>query len=325
MKIGLTITICFTIIAGLRAEDPCDKDEKLWHHRCPADKDNNDISMSENCNEFDPVSVRVSSCVSVTISETGIGLENEVESLTVENVTKELQLSTIFSVQNMRLIKLLNIGNIPNITHSSFTSVNRIGQLRIENTKIEFFEETLKKININEFILINVTIEKLHALEIFDVEGLNVTFINCRITVNGGPVQLENSKHGSIKLVNTMFEFENSGNMSLKAEYVQVLNCTFIRASVNVISDYIDVNDTCGDNASSMTLRYTKHLEYNRNEILIEKMHQPEKAKEGNQVPEKNNNSVVDEAKVAKGAAAGISCSLSLCLVAVSYILTIRM
>ncbi|XP_046616558.1 uncharacterized protein LOC124303424 [Neodiprion virginianus] len=307
MKIGLTITICFTIIAGLRAEDPCDKDEKRWHYSCPADKDNDDVSMYNYCNDFDPVSVRVSSCVSVTISETGIGLENEVESLTVENVTKELQLSTIFSVQNMRLIKLLNIGNIPNITHSSFTSVNRIGQLHIENTKIEFFHETLKKINISEFILINVTIEKLHALEIFDVEGLNVTFINCRITVNGGPVQLENSKHGSIKLVNTMFEFENSGNMSLKAEYVQVLNCTFIRASVNVIGDNIDVNDVCGDKASSVTRRYTKNPENNGTKIPIRILDQPEKAKE------------------ARGAAVGISCSLSLCLVAVSYILTIRM
>ncbi|XP_046742499.1 uncharacterized protein LOC124409123 [Diprion similis] len=317
MEIGLTVIICFTLIAGLKAEHECGNVPDTSKYTCPVGE-NNPV-VSNECSGKDLTTFQVSSCVSVTVNKIENGHPNKVTSLRVENVTNELHLEVYFE-DNITSIELLNIGRIPKIKDVYFGNVQRIDNFRIENTRIGYldlpfnmFTKTMK------LILKNVVIEELSTLEIENAKELDVTIINCQIKINGGHAYLKatNKERASIKLINTTFEFNTPEvmNLTIIGKSVEISHCTFVRTFVNVIGEKSVIRNTYGGEKSSLRIESYK-TEVHDNQISTETIER---------APEIISSPPVDEVKNTTGAGTRISHSLSLCLIGVSSIFIIRM
>lgn len=152
----------------------------------------------------------------------------------------------------METFEIKNVRKIPLISHDTFTSVASIDLVRIEDTKIEIFDEQFTNINIQNLILRNVTINQMVGIN-FSGKAKLLKIIDTVIrNVTGN---LNFAQFASIELINSTFEFQKPREMSIQGSTAKIYNCTFYNVSVNVVTKRnIVMKNNCADGKSSLRL-----------------------------------------------------------------------
>lgn len=164
-------------------------------------------------------------------------------------------------------------------------NVRSIGLFRIEDTKITNFEEQFTDINVTNFIIKNVMIDRMNGLN-FSERGRNLRIRNSE--VRNVDNNLNFAYFSDIEIVNSKFELRKPGYLSVEGKSALVENSTFTNVTMNMVtSDKIKMNGTCADGKSSLRLSstriesfgnklpteiiYTKSRRYNESELLLVK------------------------------------------------------
>lgn len=225
----------------------------------------------------------LSSCSSAVVHFSSLTEAKHIRDIVVRNISDSLTFQPFVTSRNIRRLELVNTGRIPVITHNTFTSVECIELLRIENTKIENFEEEFMDTNVTDLILGNVTIERMEGFN-FSERGRTLRITNC--SFRNVETTLNFAYFSAIEILNSKFELRKPGQMSIEGDRALVKNSVFLNVSVNLVAfGKITINDTCADGKSSLRLSsgniesfgnrlpteiiYTKSRETHSTELLL--------------------------------------------------------
>lgn len=194
----------------------------------------------------------VSSCVSVNLHLRSLPTAKGIRDITIQNISGTLIFNPSIKSRKMGTFHLRNIGEIPVISREIFTVISTIDSFIIENTKIINFNEQFTNINIDSFILQNVTIENMVGIN-FSGQGETFKIINSIIRNVGGNLNFVFFEE--IEIVNSTFEFTKPGDMSIEGVSAKIIDCIFSNVSMNLVArGNIVIKNNCADGKSSLRL-----------------------------------------------------------------------
>ncbi|XP_015435471.1 PREDICTED: uncharacterized protein LOC107191038 [Dufourea novaeangliae] len=268
---------CVVILVVARnIDERCKIDEKTRIVcRCIG---NEEFLLPEGYNYENVTSLHIASCSFANLHFSSLTEANRITEIVVQNISERLIFELFLTSKRIKRLKLSNIRRIPSITRDTFLSLDSIGSMKIEDTRIDRFEELFTNITITDFSMINVTIEQ--------VDGLN-------FSGKGGTLKIENTDFqnitgslnfayfSKIEIVRSKFQLQKPSHLLIEGDLVYLDNCVFSNASANVVAaGSITINDTCADGKSSMRLSSSKiesvnnrlptEIVYTRNKLLKE-------------------------------------------------------
>lgn len=173
-----------------------------------------------------------------------------------------LNFDVFFASSRMKLLKLSNIGRIPKITNHTFTNLVAIDTLEIENALIENLEEEFSYLNVSDFIMTNVTIERVGWL---NVKGALLSIINSELRNVKETLNFANFL--KIEIFDSKFEMQKPGLMSIQGAEAIVINSIFSNVSVNLVTTTtIIIQGICADGKSTLRLS-SKHIKSSDNRL----------------------------------------------------------
>ncbi|XP_015116094.1 uncharacterized protein LOC107040499 [Diachasma alloeum] len=230
--------------------------ESCWHQNGEVVKcrciGNEELTLPETFNYENLTHLAISSCVSVNLEFDSLQHAQHIRDITVENITGSLLFHPILISKYMGTFEIKNVGRIPLIGHHMFTSIMSIETFKIENTRIENFDETFQGINITNLIFRNVTMDATVGIN-FLVNAKSLKIIDTVIRNVTGNFNIGSFE--SIELVNSMFEFRMPGEMSLHGNTAKINNCTFYNITVIIVAKRnIEMRNNCADGKSLLRL-----------------------------------------------------------------------
>lgn len=198
------------------------------------------------------VSVSVTGCVSVILYYSSMVEASELEEMIIENISDRLDFDVYISSRRMTRLKLSNIGRIPIIAPPTFRTLSAIDALEIENVLIEDFREELSLVNVSRFIMTNVTIRRVHKLNISE-KGKTLRITNSEL--RNVMASLNFGTFRNIDITDSRFELQSPGMVSFHADTAVVRNSVFSNISLNLVASNVTVNGVCADGKSALRLQ----------------------------------------------------------------------
>lgn len=205
-------------------------------------------------------SLSLSSCLTANLIFSSFSQENQIEELVVNNINELLTLELFLNSVALKRFELANIKRIPFVMHDTFSNIKKIEHFEIRNVHIDYFEEQFTAIKVNHFVMANVTISRMEGFNISEMgETLQITnceFRNISALLNFG-------HFSKVEIVNSKFELQKSGNLSIGSDEATILDNIFFNVSMNVFAaNNIRINSTCADGKSSLRLSSNKIESY---------------------------------------------------------------
>lgn len=213
---------------------------------------NEEFFLPEGYNYENVTSLRIASCASVNLHFSSLTEANRIAEIVVQNVSELLIFELFLTTKTMKRIKLSKIARIPLISHDTFVSLNSIETLRIEDTRIDKFEERFSDISISDFSMINVTIERVDEFS-FTGKGELLRIKNSAFRSVTGTLNF--AYFSTIEMVRSAFRLQKPGSVLIEGDTVYMEACVFSNSSANVVAaNGIQINGTCADGKSSIRL-----------------------------------------------------------------------
>ncbi|XP_076629927.1 uncharacterized protein LOC143346065 [Colletes latitarsis] len=251
MKTTLILASCLALLATANSiSEQCKLyDKTRVACRCTG---NEELFLSKKYDYKNVTNLQISSCRSANLHLTSIIGADQITEIIVQNISESLVFELAVPSKTMKLLKLSNIRRIPLIAHDTFLHPNSIDTLRIENTRIDRFEEPFAHIAINDFSMINVTIGHIDWLNFFEKSNTlhieNSVFQNVTGSLNF-------SYFTKVWILSSTFQLQKPGHLLIEGVQIFIKDCVFSNASVNVVATIsIQIHDTCADGKSSMRL-----------------------------------------------------------------------
>lgn len=210
--------------------------------------------LPEEYNYANITSVSISGCVSANLHYSSLPEATHLQEMIVQNISGRLEFDVYISSKIMKLLKLSNIDRIPIIASHTFVSLMKIETIEIENVHIDVLEEDFSSLRVFEFILTNVTIERVNKLTMSEkgtskiLRILNTEFYNISTSINFAYFQ-------KVEIVDSMFVLQKPGMLLIDSNNVIVERSVFTNLSMNVVaSNFIKINGICADGKSALRL-----------------------------------------------------------------------
>ncbi|KAK2583906.1 hypothetical protein KPH14_001177 [Odynerus spinipes] len=217
---------------------------------CQCDR-NQDFYLPGEHNYTNATSLSISSCSTARLLFPHLSEAIHMRQLIVQNISDELIIEVLFGTRNISRFELVNIKKIPLISHEAFNGFQNIGRLEIRNAFVERFEEHFVETNVNELVLVNVTIAHVEGFNFME-KGKNLEIINCEFRNISTTLKFYFS---NVKIVNSTFEMQKKGTISIDSDYALLENNVLFNISMEVFaSNLIKISGTCGDGTSSLRL-----------------------------------------------------------------------
>ncbi|CAK9831245.1 hypothetical protein ANTRET_LOCUS8276 [Anthophora retusa] len=213
---------------------------------------NEEFFLPEGYNYENVTSLRIASCTFANLHFSSLTEANRITEIVVQNISDRLIFELFLTSKKMKRVKLSKIRRIPLITHDTFVNLNSIETFRIEDTRIDHFQERFTDLTVTNFTMINVTIER--------IDGLN-------LSEKGEALRIENTKFqnvtgslnfayfSSLEILRSQFQLQKPGYVLIEGDVVFIENSIFSNASANVVAaEGITINGTCADGTSSIRL-----------------------------------------------------------------------
>jgi hypothetical protein len=201
---------------------------------------------------------------------------NKIEEIIVQNIRDYLNFDIFIESDQVKLLRLSNIGRIPLIATHTFTNLKAIDTFAIDNVLIENFEEDFTNISVSHFILTNVTIKRINKLS-FSEKGTTLRIVNSQfhnITSSPNFVNFQN-----VEIINSKIVLYTPGVMSIQGENTIMKNNFFSNVSMSLVAtNTITISGICADGKSTLrVLSKVIHSTDNRmpNEITYPNDNQP--------------------------------------------------
>lgn len=208
--------------------------------------------MPEGYNYENVTSIRITSCTIVNLHFSSLTEANKITEIIVQNITERLIFELFLTSKKIKKLKLSKIQRIPLITHDTFVRLNSIETLRIEDTRIDNFEEQFTDIAITNFSMINVTIERIHELNFLE-RGESLYIKNSEFQNVTGSLNF--AYFSTVNILHSKFQLQKPGYILIEGNIVCIENCIFSNSSANIVAtDSIKINSICADGKSSMRL-----------------------------------------------------------------------
>ncbi|XP_076245080.1 uncharacterized protein LOC143185734 [Calliopsis andreniformis] len=216
---------------------------------------NEEFFLPEGYNYENVTSLRIASCAIANLHFSSLTEATQITEIIVQNISERLIFELFLTSTKMKRLKLSNIQRIPSITHDTFRNMNSIESVEIEDTHIDYFKERFTDIAINNFSLINVSVQRFNGLN-FSEKGGTLRIVNSRFQNVTDSLKAYFSR---VEILRSTLHLQKPGHLSIEGDLVLIENCVFSNASANVVAaDSITINATCADGKSSMRLSSSK-------------------------------------------------------------------
>jgi len=221
-------------------------------------------------------SISITGCLKVNFIYASLWRANKIEEIIVQNIRDYLNFDIFIESDQVKLLRLSNIGRIPLIATHTFTNLKAIDTFAIDNVLIENFEEDFTNISVSHFILTNVTIKRINKLS-FSEKGTTLRIVNSQfhnITSSPNFVNFQN-----VEIINSKIVLYTPGVMSIQGENTIMKNNFFSNVSMSLVAtNTITISGICADGKSTLrVLSKVIHSTDNRmpNEITYPNDNQP--------------------------------------------------
>ncbi|XP_008551326.1 uncharacterized protein LOC103573855 [Microplitis demolitor] len=251
MKIlSVIISICLCLVKSKRISELCVQENGQFI-RCQC-AGNEEFNLPTNVNYENLTDLTITSCRSANLHFSSLPNAKIIRHILIQNISGSLMFEPFVISKKLETFKLRNIKKIPIISHDTFTSISSIKTFVIEDTRIEQFDEQFTNINIDNFILRNVSIKQMIGIN-FSGQGKTLKIIDTIIRNVAG--NLNFAFFETIEIINSTFEFEKPGDIPIEGINAKIINCVFSNASVNlVVNENITIKGNCADGKSSLRL-----------------------------------------------------------------------
>ena len=240
---------------------------------------NEELFLPEGYNYENVTSLWITSCTFANLHFSSLTEANRITEIIVQNISERLIFELFLTSKKMKRLKLSNIRRIPLITRDTFLSLNSIETVRIEDARIDNFEERFTDIAINNFSMMNVTIRRIDGLNFSEKSG-TLRIENSEFQNVTGPLNF--AYFSSVEILRSKFHLSKPGHLLIEGDLVFIENCVFSNASANVVAaESITINASCADGKSSMRLsssriesvnnRLPTEIVYTRNKRVSER------------------------------------------------------
>lgn len=197
-------------------------------------------------------SLRIASCTIANLHFSSLTEASQIAEIVVQNISERLIFELFLTTTRMKRLKLSKIRRIPLITHDTFVSLRSIETVRIEDTRIDDFKERFTDVFINDFTMINVTIERIDEWN-FSGKGETLRLRNTELRNVKGSLNFV--YFSTVEMHHSNFRLRKPGYVLIEGDVVYMENCVFSNSSANVVAtDSIKINGACADGKSSMRL-----------------------------------------------------------------------
>lgn len=225
-------------------------------------------------------SLRIASCTSANLHFSSLTEAHRITEIIVQNISGRLIFELFLASQRIERLRLSKIRQIPLITRDTFRSVGKIESLRIEDARINRFEEQFTDIAIRNFSMINVTVEQADGLNFSEKGGGTLRIENSEFQKITGSLNL--GYFSNVEILRSKFHLQKPGHLLVEGNLVLVDECVFSNASVNLVAaSKVAINGTCADGKSSMRLsasivesvnnRLPTEIVYTKNKQAVER------------------------------------------------------
>ncbi|KAG7201515.1 hypothetical protein KM043_004267 [Ampulex compressa] len=254
LAIGATLAIVAVVLTSTGAEridEHCRLSEKKTKITCRC-TGNEEFFLPEGFNYENVTSVWISSCESANLHFSSLPEASRLADISIQNISERLNLELFLSSRAIARFRLSNIGRIPLITHDTFTSLTSIGSLELENLLVESLEEQFDAIEVKNFLVTNVTIERTEGVN-FSERGERLRIVNSKFLNVGGSLNF--AFFADVLIENSSFELQKPGHLSIESDAAAIASSVFLNVSMNVVATKgIFMNATCADGKSSLRL-----------------------------------------------------------------------
>ncbi|KOC68041.1 hypothetical protein WH47_03199 [Habropoda laboriosa] len=213
---------------------------------------NEEFFLPEGYNYENVTSLRIASCTFANLHFSSLTEANRITEIIVQNISERLIFELFLTSKKMKRVKLSKIGRIPLITHDTFVNLNSIETFRIEDTRIDHFQERFTDLAITDLTMINVTIERIDQLNLSE-KGETLRIENSQFQNVTGSLNF--AYFSNMEILRSTFQLQKPGYVVIEGDLVFIENSVFSNASVNVVAaNGITINGTCADGSSSMRL-----------------------------------------------------------------------
>lgn len=208
--------------------------------------------LPEGYNYENVTSIQIASCTIANLHFSSLPEASQITEIIVQNISERLIFELFLTSKKMKRLKLSKIRRIPLITHDTFIKLKSIETLRIEDTRIDNFEERFTDIAITNFSMINVTIERIDQLSFLE-KGQTLYIKNSEFQNVTGSLNF--AYFSTVQIFHSKFHLQKPGYILIEGNVVYIENSVFSNSSTNVVAaESIRINDTCADGKSSMRL-----------------------------------------------------------------------
>ncbi|KAI4504258.1 hypothetical protein M0802_000729 [Mischocyttarus mexicanus] len=236
------------------------------HVTCHCDG-NEEFYLPIGYNYKNVTNLNVSSCSRATLLHNS--LTENVEELVVKNISELLNFEIYLYMDKFKRFELTNIKRIPFINHDTFLSIKSIEHFEIRNVHIDYFEEQFWKINVNHFVMANVTILNMEGFNLSEQKGETLQISDCEFR-NVSTSSLNFGNFSKVKIVNSKFEFKKPGLLSINSDVAIVHDNIFFNVSINLVATKnITINNICVDgNIESFNNKLPNDITYKSGQTL---------------------------------------------------------
>ncbi|XP_017879698.1 uncharacterized protein LOC108624735 [Ceratina calcarata] len=206
-----------------------------------------EFSLPDWYNYENVTSLRIASCSFANLHFSSLTEASQIAEIVVQNISERLIFELFLTTTKMKRLR-----RIPLITHDTFVSLRSIETVRIEDTRIGDFKERFTDISINDFTMINVTIDRIDELN-FSEKGETLRIRNTELQNVEGSLNFV--YFSTVEMFRSNFRLKKPGYVLIEGDVVYMENCVFSNSSANVVAtDSIKINGTCADGKSSLRL-----------------------------------------------------------------------
>ncbi|XP_066587958.1 uncharacterized protein [Prorops nasuta] len=230
------------------------------HIKCSCSR-NEIFQLPTNFNYENVTSLTVSSCSTADLHFSTLTEANQIEEITVQNISKELIFELILTSKHVKNIKFAGVRHIPLITHDKFINVAKIQSFEIVDTFIDRFEEQFTDTAVTELIMKNVTINNYSGMQLAE-KGQLLRVVDTQFNRVEMPINF--AYFAKVEIINSVFTVPEPGQMSIEANDAYIENNIFSNVSMNLVaSDNITISNICADGKSSLRLSSSKITSFN--------------------------------------------------------------
>ncbi|XP_043669765.1 uncharacterized protein LOC122629925 [Vespula pensylvanica] len=252
---ALTLLLSFTLVTSISKE--CKIDNKRVTCQCDGTQN---LYLPDEYNYKNVTSLSLSSCLTASLLFSSFTEANQIEELVVKNISELLTLELFLNTVELKRFELTNIKRIPFVKHDTFLNIRNIEHFEIRNVHIDYFEEQFMAIKVNHFVMANVTISRIEGFNLSE-KGVTLQISNCEF--RNVSTSLNFGHFSKVEIVNSKFELQKSGHLSIESDVAIVRDNIFFNVSMNLFAaNNITINSTCADGKSSLRLSSNKIESY---------------------------------------------------------------